>query len=251
MTRRVLATVCVLCVLASVRIATGEGPRIEVGLGGYFPLGAWVRCRVSGLPDVADGQRIVVHVGETFRRELTVTGGAAEGLVLMTEELPRIAVAMPDGTRIELPDEATRHLRAVRDRLPAVGVGTDVPDNTPVESTIDGIPVTGIWMTPAEFAARDVRDLDWVHVFVLGPMTSSERDALRESVLALVRLKGAVVMVSPDAVTGWLRQLPFEDVSDRVSACNFENFRFFAPPRGVLRPRLFEIFGAAEWPRST
>ena len=228
-----------VCLLTTFGVAAAEGPRIELGLGGYFPLGGWTRCRISGLEGVADGERVVLYVGDKFSRELTVTGGAAEGLALMTEELPRISITLPDGTTSELPGEATRRLRAIKDCVPTLFIGQGHAE----------WPETTMRMTPTEFAARDVTDLEWVRSFVLGDMTSTELAQMKANLLPLVRLKGAS-LVRKGEITGWLRALPFMRGSTVYSVCRSEQLPAFPEPTGSVRPELYGIFGPPEWPAS-
>ncbi|GAF77161.1 unnamed protein product, partial [marine sediment metagenome] len=116
-----------VCVLALAAPVCADALRIEIGLGGVFPAGGWTHCRISGFDNVADGELVIVHVSEMFERHMGVERGVAEELILMPDESPMITVEIPRKGRVDLPPEATRHLRGVRDKLPVIFLGENSP----------------------------------------------------------------------------------------------------------------------------
>jgi len=237
--------VTVLCVLAWVCVLRAEAVRVEVGLGGVFPAGGWTRCRISGLTDVAEGGFVVVHVGQVFERSLTVKDGTAEGFILMPDESPMLAIEIPGKGRVDLPFEVTGHLRGVKDRLPVIFLGEDPPDESAVRQALSAGEIFPIRMTPEELAGF-AGDASWVHVFALGKMRDDE---LKQIERAARPFSGTVLVAKPQAVTGWLKGLAFEE-TEGLSVCNRELARFLPVPRGSVRPELYEIFDPLEWPRS-
>lgn len=147
-------TMTFVCVLALAAAACADTVRIELGLGGVFPAGGWTHCRITGLDNVADGQHVVVHVSEMFEAHLSVARGAAEGLILMPDESPMITIEIPGRGRVPLPPEATRHLKSVKDALPAVFLGKDPPTEAEVMKALGTGKLFGMSMTAAELAAR-------------------------------------------------------------------------------------------------
>lgn len=234
-----------LCLLLPVGVAAADEVRMEIGLGGVFPAGGWTRCRISGL-DVEDGGVIIVNVAEAFERRLTVSGGVAEGLVLMVDEAPIIALEVPGKGRVAVPPDQLRHLRGVKDRLPVVFVGRDTPGEAAVRRVLGRDDIFPIRVTPGEFFAQSGRNLEWVRVFVLGEMDDDQLKQLRSH---FTHLSTSVLLAKAHAVRDWLARLDFRKAGELI-VYNAELAEFLPVPQGSVRGDLYEIFGPPEWPAS-
>lgn len=235
-----------LCLLALAGFAYAEDIRIEVGLGGVFPAGGWTHCRITGLDDVKDGSVLTVSVSEMFEARMKVSGGIAEGFVLMPDESPAITIEIPGRGRVALPAEAARRLHAVKDRLPVMFLGENPPDEADVRKILDMPDIFPIRMSVEEFPARPLRDFEWVRVFVLGKMSDGEVKQLRKS---FSHFSNSVLVARSGDLTGWIGRLAFKDVVD-LSVFNGGLAGFLPLPRGSVRPEFYEIFGPPEWPKS-
>ena len=241
------AGLLLLCVLGLTGLASAEPIRIEVGLGGVFPVGQWTRCRISGLDDVKDGGLIVVHVDEVFETYLGVAGGRAEGLLLMPDESSAITMEIPGKGRVALPSEARKQLHGVKDKLPVIFLsGDNLPEESAVREALAAGLLSPIRMTTEEFFRYGVPDIEWVRVFVLGRMKEDDVERLRER---FFHLSGSVLVARPDAVTGWLEKLAFEKVGE-LSVHNRSLAQLLPVPRGSVRPELYDVFGPPTWPKS-
>ena len=244
-------TVTFLCVLALAAPVCADTVRIEVGLGGVFPAGGWTHCRITGLDNVTDGDLVIVHVSEMFESHLGVKDGAAEGFILMPDESPMISIEVPRRGRVKLPPEATRHLKGVKDALPAVFLGKDPPTEAEVVKALGTGELFVIRMTAAELAAYPRGSFDWVRLFVLGDLSESEVKLLRKH---FAHLSESVLVARSGEVPAWdwLDTLAFTQGEhlEPLSAYKPELAPYLPVPRGSVRPEFYEIFGPPRWPRS-
>ena len=237
----------ILLLLSAAALAPAEPIRIELGLGGVFPAGQWTRCRISGLDDVKPGVIVLVRVGDEFETEMTVTGGMAEGLVLMPDESPALSIEVGGKGRVALPGEARKQLRGVKDKLPVVFLGADnLPEEQEVTQTLAAGDIFPIRMTTDEFLRYAGSGIEWVRVFVLGRLSDEDVGRLRDR---FSHLSGSVLVAKPDAVAGWLQKLAFEKAGE-LMVYNRPLAQVLPVPRGSVRPELFQIFGPPSWPKS-
>jgi hypothetical protein len=244
MSARATAILSLILLLAA-GTASADNVTISVGLGGVFPVGQWTPFELSAFNGAAAATgKVVVRVGTTFEREMTLSEGKASGLIFMNELSPLITVAIGGGKPAALPPGVANRLQGIEGKLPVIVVGADNELERRAAAVFGRRAVFAIRMTSEEFAARDWSSPEWVSAFVLGKMSDEQVARLRKDALFLSR---SVIVADNAALAGWMKSLPFES-SGGLAVLNPGLVDDLPAPGSPVHPGLYEIFGPPAWP---